>query len=672
MPSRVKILIGLMLVSAVCSLWVISGPPAHDWMRFAVYLAVILLSSGLKVAMPNGDGTMSVDFPFILLGILQLSPLQAVALAAVSVFAQCRIQVLKPFTLAQVAFNLGSVAVSTALACLVFERSVQYGLEMAPALALAATVYFFTNTVPVALAIAWSGGESALKLWRRRYPWFLPFYLVGAFLAVVVHLISLRFGWLTSLLIIPMVYTIHRAYRAQVIAIQTKQRHLEEMKAVHLRTIEALGLAIEAKDKGTHDHLLRVRVYVAEIGRIMGQDELQLQALLTASILHDIGKLAVPEHIINKPGKLTPEEFERMKIHPVVGADILERVRFPYPVTPIVRSHHEAWDGSGYPDGLKGKEIPIGARILKVVDCFDALASDRPYRRALPLDEALAYVKSKAGIEFDPAVIAILEDHYIDLEELAQRDSSSIAPLETSLTIARGSAPGAGFEQYSVDAAVNKESSGTSGAQACFDRPAFAHEAFSLIAAARTETQAVAEIGSMFEDLVGSNGCAAAAALSLRQWIDFDCFAVYIKKGNCLSAYYIDGVAMGSLSAVQIPVGKGLTGWVDYSGKPIVNGNPEVEPNYIAKRGSPGQLHSALSIPLCELGERAIGVLTLYSARADSFSKDHLRILLAVESKLSSALHDELKASKSAEAVHCTNDGGSNGALPDRTSVLSR
>ena len=194
MPSRVKILIGLMLVSAVCSLWVISGPPAHDWMRCAVYLAVILLSSGLKVAMPNGDGTMSVDFPFILLGILQLSPLQAVALAAVSVFAQCRIQVLKPFTLAQVAFNLGSVAVSTALACLVFERSVQYGLEMAPALALAATVYFFTNTVPVALAIAWSGGESALKLWRRRYPWFLPFFLVGAFLAVVVHLISLRFG----------------------------------------------------------------------------------------------------------------------------------------------------------------------------------------------------------------------------------------------------------------------------------------------------------------------------------------------------------------------------------------------------------------------------------------------------------------------------------------------
>ena len=128
--------------------------------------------------------------------------------------------------------------------------------------------------------------------------------------------------------------------------------------------------------------------------------------LRAAALLHDIGKLAVPEHIISKPGKLTREEFEKMKIHPVVGAEILERVRFPYPVTPIVRSHHEKWDGTGYPDGLKGEDIPIGARILAAVDCLDALASDRQYRRALPLDEAMQKVVSEAGISFDPKVVA--------------------------------------------------------------------------------------------------------------------------------------------------------------------------------------------------------------------------------------------------------------------------
>ena len=116
-----------------------------------------------------------------------------------------------------------------------------------------------------------------------------------------------------------------------------------------------------------------------------------------AALLHDIGKLAVPDHIISKPGRLTPEEFEKMKIHPIVGADILERVAFPYPVAPIVRSHHEKWNGNGYPDGLKGEEIPIGARILAAVDCLDALASDRQYRKALPLDAAMKLVVEGVG-----------------------------------------------------------------------------------------------------------------------------------------------------------------------------------------------------------------------------------------------------------------------------------
>ena len=446
MPIRVKALVCVVVSGAVMSVFVVRGHPAHQWIHFFVYLTVILLSSGMKVAMPKSEGTMSVNFPFIFLGILQLSPWQAVCLAACSVIAQCRFKVIKPFTIVQILFNLANVSTATVLAWLTFSGVMRVHPEIAPALALAATVYFLANTIPLAVVLGWVSETSPFAHWRSEFLWYLPFYLVGAMLAALAEFLGIRFGWLSSLLLIPMVYTVYRAYCAQMAIVRAREQHIREVEALHMRTIEGLSMAIEAKDEGTHDHLMRVRVYVAELGRIMGLDSSLMQALHTAAFLHDIGKLAVPEHIINKPGKLTPEEFEKMKIHPVVGADILARVKFPYPVVPIVRSHHEAWDGSGYPDGLKGEDIPIGARILTVVDCFDALASDRPYRRAMPIDDAMALVKSKAGIQFDPEIVSLLEERYPELEKLARQQTSEMEPLKTNIFVERGAAPGAGFE----------------------------------------------------------------------------------------------------------------------------------------------------------------------------------------------------------------------------------
>jgi putative nucleotidyltransferase with HDIG domain len=176
--------------------------------------------------------------------------------------------------------------------------------------------------------------------------------------------------------------------------------------------------------------------------------EEQIEALRAAALLHDIGKLAVPEQIINKPGKLTPEEFEKMKVHPIVGAEILDRVAFPYPVAPIVRSHHERWDGTGYPEGLAGESIPIGARILATVDCLDALASHRQYRPALPLSEAMTKVKEKAGTWFDPKIVEILESRYIELERMAQMsEDTAVSGLSRTVRVERGLAPTAGFER---------------------------------------------------------------------------------------------------------------------------------------------------------------------------------------------------------------------------------
>ncbi len=156
-----------------------------------------------------------------------------------------------------------------------------------------------------------------------------------------------------------------------------------------------------------------------ELGKRLHLSPDELEALRAAALLHDIGKLGVPENIISKPGRLTPEEFEKMKIHPIVGAEILERVQFPYPVVPIVRAHHERWDGTGYPDGLCGESIPIGARILAAVDCLDALTSDRQYRSGITLEQSINHVASESGRAFDPKVVALLKQNYLELEKLA-------------------------------------------------------------------------------------------------------------------------------------------------------------------------------------------------------------------------------------------------------------
>jgi hypothetical protein len=298
------------VTAGAASLYSARGDPGRHWLHFFVYLLAILLSSGMKVAMPKTNGTMSVNFPFVLLGIVQLSPLQVIALAVASVIAQCRIKVVKPFTVVQMIFNVANVTTATVLACFIYTRSLHVVRgEVAPALTIAATAYFLANTVPLALVLSCESESSPFKLWGQEFPWYFPFYVVGAILAFLADFVGTQFGWMTSLLIIPMVYTVYRAYRAQMAIIRDREQHIVEIEALHLRTIEGLAMAVEAKDQNTHEHLMRVRVYVSELGKIMGLDSVQMKALATAASLHDIGKLAVPEHIINKPGKLTPEEF---------------------------------------------------------------------------------------------------------------------------------------------------------------------------------------------------------------------------------------------------------------------------------------------------------------------------------------------------------------------------
>jgi putative nucleotidyltransferase with HDIG domain len=640
MALRVKLLVGLVLLLAIFAVLAGAKFPSKHWLLFLFYLVALLLSSGMKVSLLRNDSTMSVNFPFILLALLQLSPLQAMALAAISVFAQCRFRVQKLFSLVQVGFNVANAVNATAACWLSYVLLRQLHLNTSPALAMGAMAYFFVTTIPVAIVVAWTSGRKSLDLWRENFAWFLPFYLVGAALSALALFLGIHYGLLTGLLLVPIAYTIYRAYEGQIARIRESEQHMADMEALHMRTIESLAMAIEAKDQDTHDHLLRVRVYVTEIGKMLQLTNDEMQALKTAAFLHDIGKLAVPERIINKPGKLTPEEFEKMKIHPVVGADILARVRFPYPVVPIVRAHHEWWNGTGYPDGLGGEAIPIGARILTVVDCFDALASERPYRRPMPLSEAMAMVKKLAGTQFDPRVVEVLEQHFVKIEEQARHEGEKLARLETEMVISRGLAPGAGFEQDSATVKAHGESS-ASEPTLCVKRraiePIHSAQLFSSVA---DKMQTLLRKIQVSGSTLTLDETLALLRSRLATEIPFRCLLLYLKEGGQLIAQGTGISGSVFFSSIPIPLGEGISGWVAKHEHSIVNGNAAVEPNYRHQSSQEHDLRSALSLPLRDLEGNVFGVLSLYAVGANSFSRDHLRALEAVETTITLALQN--------------------------------
>ncbi|MGA2920032.1 MAG: diguanylate cyclase [Candidatus Sulfotelmatobacter sp.] len=628
LPAGAQVFVALVIAAGTASLLLASlHPSSKNIAEFICYLGIAILASRLRVTLPGITGTLSVNFLFILVGIAELGYSEALTLGGVAMLAQSLLPG-RP-TAIQLTFNVCAGAVSTAVAYVVYHNSFCNDLigNRPLLLCLTASIYFIVNAGCIAVVISFSEGKPLRKILVDCYFWSFPYYLVGAGIAGAISWVNHSFNWETSLLFVPAIYIIYRSYRLYLGKLEDEKRHVEEMANLHLRTIEALALAIEAKDQTTHDHLQRVRVYAIEVAKELGIKGAELEALHAAALLHDIGKLAVPEHIISKPGRLTPEEFEKMKIHTVVGAEILERVRFPYPVVPIVRAHHEKYDGSGYPFGLKGTEIPIGARILSAVDYLDALASDRQYRRAVPLDDVMQRLAAEAGKSFDPKVVEVLKRRYKSLENLARAKSTEDGSLALSagLKITRGPAPAAGFESTDV--------LDTPGREASF---------LSSIAAARQEAQSLFELSQDLGASLSLGETLSVFSVKLKPMVPYDAIAIYIRRGDELIPEYVNGDNYRLFASLRIPVGDGLSGWVAQNKKPIVNGNPSVEPGYLNDPAKFSTLRSALALPL-EGVTGVIGVLALYRSERDAFTTDHLRILLAVSGKMALSIENALK-----------------------------
>lgn len=614
---------------------------SSDLIKFFCYLVAALLASSLKVSLPGIEGTLSVNFLFTLLGILEMSLPETLLIGLAATLAQFYWKPARRPKLIQLIFNLSQVAVSSTAAYGAFHLVAAHVLHGAGPLALlgAAIVHFAFNTAAMSTIIGLTEGKPVSNVWTESYLWSFPYYMVGAAIAGLVHFLNLHIGWQSSLLVLPPIYLMYRSYRLYLGKLETEKRHAEQVSSLHLRTIEALALAIEAKDQTTGEHLQRVRIYAMELAKELGLSEDETEALRAASVLHDIGKLAVPEHIISKPGKLTPEEFEKMKIHPIVGAEILEQVDFPYPVVPIVRAHHEKWDGSGYPYGLSGDAIPIGARILAAVDCLDALASDRQYRKALPLDEAMAKVASESGASFDPRVVEILQRRYVKLEKVAHEQPFKAPPkLSTDIKVERGLAPDAGFAESEAPPIHDYEP---------------AQDLLTRVTAARQEAQVLSDLNRQIGTALGLMDTLSMLSVRLKHLVPHDSMAVYLPKNKVLIPEYVSGDNFRLFSSLRIPLGEGLSGWVAQNHKPILNGNPSVEPGYLNDPTKYSTLRSALAVPIEGLSGAA-AVLALYRSGQDAFTKDDLRVLETMGSHLEPIIQNAAKPSAAGIAAGAT------------------
>ena len=596
-----------------------------------LFVALLLLSavtSAFKVALPlpSSGSTMSVSYAVDFASLLLLGPAQTTIIAVTSAWSQCTFRMQQAISAYRTLFSMACLAITVQAAGWVYLRLGGRPGELdetiaieAGSLVAAATTYFLFNTVIISLAIALSTRQPWLRTWNENFLWSAPSYFVGAAAAFVTGWAVLQQGpWLALFIFAPL-YLTYRTYKVYLGRIEDERRHVQEMSDLHLATIEALALAIDAKDQTAQSHIRRVQVYAAGIAKALGMPDHEIQGVKTAALLHDIGKLAVPEHILSKPGPLTQEEFQKIRIHPQVGAEIISAVPFPYPVAPLILSHHERWDGKGYPQGLKGDEIPLGARILSVVDYFDALTSDRPYHRAMEYNAALALLEQEAGKALDPQVVGAFFAHLPALSAEAARQEQVPARRLTLEPTSELGRPAVGFEHESGRGST----------------------VFEDIALAHREIYALYEIAQSMGTSLGVADTMALISSKLSNLVPFAACALFLydEEHDWLRCRFATGLDSELIGSMTIKSGHGLTGWVTRNRRPLVNARPSADFEAAGLAPASTALKSAIVSPLV-FNDRLIGTLAVYQDTEDAYTDDHRRLLDRVCEQASAVINN--------------------------------
>src|SRR5258708_7129009 len=443
----------------------------------------------------------------------------------------------------------------------------------------------------------------------------LPFFFVGVLIVGLVHLLY-RFNE----------KRVGEGARAQA----EKVRYIEEIADLHMNTIESLAIAIDAKDQTTHGHVRRTQIYATEMGKLLKISEPELRALVAGALLHDIGKLAVPEYILNKPGKLTESEFAKMKIHPTVGGDILKRGNFPYPVEDIVRYHHEKWDGSGYPKGLRAEQIPLVARIISVVDFYDATRCDRPYRKGMKREDSLALLQKMAASSFDPRLVDLFTKHVNEFDALIGQQDIGEQVASENIDLGNKARPDAGLASD-----VLGSPDGSSG--------------FRSITQAQREVFALHEIAQTIGSSLNMNDTVTLVSNKLRAIVPFDTCIIFIvddRIGKAV-AMHVVGDHADLFARRRISIGDGITGWVIANARSMCNSSPELDLAGLPEDISHNYRGVLVSPLIREDG--AFGAITLYSKGRTSYTTEHVRLLESVAQHAASALNNAITFAKTKE-----------------------
>lgn len=608
-----------------CGFVLVYADVPREWLLFA---CLTIAAGFLTLKVPSIESTLSVSELFAFTCVLQFGPeAGAVALAIDGVVLSLR----QRFTRAQGVFNCSMLVMSVWASGVVFfalsgSKPLYVGDAVGagvigPLGAMTAT-YFVVNSGLTAMIVALSSRRSAVNVWREHFLPLFPSYFAAASVALLlaVALRVVHFGAIA--LILPLLLISYLTFRSSFGRLEDSKQHVIQLNRLLLSTVETLATAIDAKDEVTHDHVRRVQQGTLGLARELGvTDPEMLKALEAAALLHDTGKIAVPEHILNKPGKLTAAEFEKMKLHAPIGAEILSSIEFPYPVVPIVRHHHENWDGTGYPDGLKGSGIPLGARILSVVDCFDALTSDRPYRRRMTDEQALGIITERRGTMYDPLVV----DRFVaSYREIMPAPETAPHPVARVIGDAR--------------------------AQERQERLANAADA----PAVGSVTDGLLAVASLSRAMSGEAGVADVGALLwmvVRQVLPCEAIAIFLpdESTDRIAIRFAAGSHAQALRDISRPRGTGIAGWVAVNRRAALNADPMLDLGLRAAELSPA-LRSCLALPLIE-GDALVAVLALYRDRTNGFSDDDLRLMELLAPRLASCLVDPLIADEDAAAV---------------------
>ncbi len=582
-----------------------SRPVSTEWLML---LGLTVASGWATLRIPGMPISFSISDIFSIASALLFGPAAGALTAALDGLVLSSRMAISHRTLQRIAFNASAPAIATWVAAQVFvsltgPRPHISGPTAAVWLLVSLTAFgvlaYGLNTGLVALAVSLERQVPVAAVWRQHFSGLWLNYLGGVFGGMLLMLLARLHTLDVIILLIPLPVILYMAFRHAVGRTQDQISHLGKVNRVYVATIEALAQAVDAKDQVTHDHVRRVQSRSVELARALGvDDDEEVQAIKAASLLHDIGKLAIPEHILNKPGRLTPAEYEIMKRHAPIGADILSVIDFPYPVAPIVRHHHENWDGTGYPDGLAGDQIPIGARILSVVDCFDALTSDRPYRPRLADDEALQVLVERKATMYDPRVV----DAFLASHGVAASDTD-LPPQPASVAPVAAGAP-------SEDASRNSD--------------ARELHTFFQLGVALCQPQPTSRLGEIVWGHLQPHLPAVTMVLYVYDAAS-DSIGVAGEAGD---------VRSGLAPEARVPLGERLSGWVAATGESVMNSDARLDFDEAARAASP--FRSALAVSIAAEG-RVLGVLSAYACHPDAFTEPHRRLMRAAAGALGTA-----------------------------------